>query len=295
MPELRDLVELPDGRRASYEVIGDGEAVLYFQGGPGFSASLLRDDAELLSDRFAVHLIDPPGSGRSSPPEDPASYDHLGHARFYDEVRRALGIQRATVMGGSFGGLVALTYAALFPEATSRCIAIATRVAGAEVAGEEAEEEMRAMLGRHDDAPWFAEAEETWNTWTERILAASDPREADEMMSLVLPLYTAHPDRPGVVRMIEVFRQEARSNLDAMKVWESGLYQRIDIGPLLVDVRAPTLVLAGELDLICGPTHARQLAEALPHATVEIIPDCGHMIPAEAPVEFKRAIEAFAG
>ncbi|HTX31707.1 MAG TPA: alpha/beta hydrolase [Solirubrobacteraceae bacterium] len=294
MTELRDLVELPGGRQASYEVIGEGEPALYFMGGPGFSASLLRDDAELLSDRFAVHLIDPPGSGHSSPPQDPSDYDHLGHARFYDEVRQALGIDRATIMGGSFGGVVAVSYAALFPEPTTRCIAISTRVAGEEVAGEEAAEEMRAMLARHSAAPWFSEAEETWNTWTERVLAATESSQVDEMMSVVLPLYTADPDRPGVVRMIEIYRREGRTNLDAAKVWESGLWQRIDVRPLLGDVQAPTLVLTGELDLICGPTHARALAHAIPHATVEIIPDCGHMIAAERPVEFKRAIEAFA-
>jgi pimeloyl-ACP methyl ester carboxylesterase len=122
MPPLSEHVELGDGRVASYEVIGDGPPLLYFQGGPGFSAALLRDDAELLKDRFSVYLIDPHGSGGSTAPADPSQYDHVGHARFYDEVRRAVGVQTATIMGISFGGLVALTYASLYPEATTRCI-----------------------------------------------------------------------------------------------------------------------------------------------------------------------------
>jgi len=132
MAALRELVELPDGRRASHEVVGEGEPLLYFQGGPGFSASLLRDDATLLGDRFAVHLIDPHGSGGSTPPSDAAAYDHLGHARFYEAVREALGLERVTVMGISFGSIVALTYAALFPGAAERCIAIAARAVGEE-------------------------------------------------------------------------------------------------------------------------------------------------------------------
>ena len=68
MPALRESVDLPGGGRAAYEVIGAGEPLLYFPGGPGNSASLLRDDAALLGDRFAVHLIDPHGSGGSTPP-----------------------------------------------------------------------------------------------------------------------------------------------------------------------------------------------------------------------------------
>jgi 3-oxoadipate enol-lactonase len=59
-------------------------------------------------------------------------------------------------------------------------------------------------------------------------------------------------------------------------------------------VRAPTLVLAGELDPLCGPAQARALAAALPHATVVIIPDAGHFLGVEAPVEFKQAIVTFA-
>src|SRR5258705_2887404 len=119
MTELTLRMDLGGGRTAAYEVIGEGEPLFYFQGGPGFSANLLRPAAELLADRFAVHLVDPHGSGGSTPPADASQYDHLGTARFYDEVRQALGIERATMMGISFGGVVALTYAALYPEATT--------------------------------------------------------------------------------------------------------------------------------------------------------------------------------
>ena len=66
MGALSESVMLNDGRRAAFEVIGDGPPLLYFQGGPGFSAALLRQDAELLADRYAVYLIDPAGSGGST-------------------------------------------------------------------------------------------------------------------------------------------------------------------------------------------------------------------------------------
>jgi pimeloyl-ACP methyl ester carboxylesterase len=110
MTALRDALELSGARRASYEVVGEGEPMLYFQGGPGAGAAPLREDAALLQDRFAVHLIDPHGCGASTPPSDPAAYDHIGHARFYEDVREALEIERVTVMGISFGSMVALTY-----------------------------------------------------------------------------------------------------------------------------------------------------------------------------------------
>lgn len=293
MPPLCESVELPDGGRAAYEVVGRGEPLLYFQGGPGFSASLLRDDAELLADRFALHLIDPHGSGGSTPPADPARYDHVGHAQFYDSVRRAIGLERVSVMGHSFGSLVALTYAALFPDVAARCIAIAARAVGEEEQGAEAEQEMERMLSRHSEAPWYESARATWDAWTERVLAATDAREVDAMMAEILPLYTAHPERPGVKRMIEVWRRDARSDLAAVKAWEAGLYQTIDIRPLLGRVRCPTLLLVGALDLICGPAHANTLSRAVPEAHVVTIPDCGHEIPSEAPQAFRDAVIGF--
>jgi proline iminopeptidase len=295
MSALRDAVELGEGRHAAYEVIGDGPPLLYFQGGPGFGAALLRPEAELLADRFAVHLIDPAGSGGSSPPSDPAQYDHIGHARFYDEVRRALGVGPAIIMGISFGGIVALTYASLFPEATTRCISVASRAIGAELEGADAAAEMQAFLARHEHQPWYPRAREVWDSWTERVLAADDAGEVDAMMAAILPLYTADPDRPAVRAMIEEWRRGMRSDLAALKVWESGLYQRIDVRPLLSGIACPTLVLVGALDMICGPAQGRLIAAEVPRAELVIVPESGHFIGAEAPDDFRRAVIEFAG
>jgi pimeloyl-ACP methyl ester carboxylesterase len=294
VPALAETIELGPGRRASYEVVGAGEPLLYFQGGPGFSANLLRDDAALLGDRFAVHLIDPPGAGGSTPPADPSLYDHVGHARFYDEVRAALGVPRATIMGISFGAIVALTYAALFPDPTIRCVAVSGRAIGSDEAGADNEAEMERMLARHAEAPWYPSARATWDGWTERVLAATDPSTLDAMMAEVLPLYTAHPERPGVRALIDAWRRDAHGDLAAAQAWEGGLWQTIDIRPLLPRVICRTLVVTGELDMICGPTHGRMIAAALPDAELVIVPDCGHFVPAEAPEAFRAAVLRFA-
>jgi proline iminopeptidase len=295
MPALRQSVDLGGGRRAAYEVIGDGPPLFYFQGGPGFSAALLRPDAELLADDFSVYLIDPAGSGGSSPPSDPSQYDHIGHARFYDEVRQALDVPTATIMGISFGGIVALTYASLYPESATRCIAVASRAVGDEIEDDDAAAEMQAFLARHSQKPWYPSARAIWDEWTDRVLAAEDAREVDEMMATVLPLYTADPERPGVRTMIEEWRRDMHTDLAAVKAWESGLWQRIDVRPLLAKIACPTLVLVGALDLICGPTQGRLIAGAVPGAELVIVPDAGHFIAAEAPDAFAEEIIKFAG
>jgi proline iminopeptidase len=249
----------------------------------------------LLAEHFAVYLIDPAGSGGSTAPSDPSQYDHVGHARFYSEVRHALGVGPGTIMGTSFGGIVAMTYASLYPEATTCCISVASRAVGEEIEGEEAGAEMLAFLDRHSHQPWYPDARKTWDEWTDRVLAAEDSREVDAMMAEVLPLYTADPDRPGVHAMIEEWRQDMRSDLAAIKAWESGLWQTIDARPLLAKIQCPTLVLVGALDLICGPAQGRLIADAVPGAELVIVPDSGHFIAAEAPEAFREEIIKFAG
>jgi pimeloyl-ACP methyl ester carboxylesterase len=146
-------VELDGGRQATFRVFGSGPPMFFFVGGPGLPAMLQLADAEILQERFDVYLIDPHGSGGSSPPADPSAYDHFGHARFYDEVRRALGLERVSIAGESFGGVTALTYSAMYPEVVERCIAVSALALGEDVAGEDSAEQAERGLSRHAGAP----------------------------------------------------------------------------------------------------------------------------------------------
>ncbi len=286
-------VELGSGRQATYEVIGEGAPTLMFAGGPGFASRYMRSTAELFADVLQSHLIDPHGSGGSTAPADPANYSPQGHARFYEDVRVALGLGPVTVFGHSFGGTTALAYASTYPEVVTRCIAAAAFGGGAEQdggAGGAADAEMETLAARHQDAPWYPEAKAVWDAWTERVLATDDPREVERMMTTVLPLYTAYPERPEVAAALEEFSKDLTTDLRALKAWEGGLFQGIDLRPLLGAARMPTLVITGELDLVCGPAQARPIAAALPDATLVLIPDCGHMLAAEAPERFREAV-----
>ena len=289
-------VALAGGREASYEVIGRGRPALMFPGGPGFAAAYMRGDAMLFADRLQSFLIDPHGSGASTPPKHPADYSPEGHARFYDEVRQALRLESPVVFGHSFGATTALTYAALYPGHVERCVAVAAFGIGTEVdasGGGEASAEMEANLARHADSPWYAEARPVMDGWTERILATDDPAEMERMMSTVLPFYMAHPDRPDVAAELAEFRRHLKADLAAGKAWEGGLYQGIDLRPLLGRIACPTLVVAGELDFISGAAQARPIASAIRQARLVVIPDCGHSPVIEARAAYRAAVLDF--
>jgi proline iminopeptidase len=287
-------LSLPGDRIASYDIVGTGDPLLCFPGGPGFPAVIVREDAELLADHFEVYLIDPPGTGSSTPAASREDYSHLGHARFYNQVREALGLGPVTVHGVSFGAISALTFAALFPEATIRCVCVSGFGIGVDVDAAEggaAAARMERMLERHAGAEWYEEARRTLDAFTETALATDDPMELKRLGDVIMPLYVAHPDRPDVAARLEKRKSlPVVPNVEAIKEWESGLYQTIDIRSLVRDIRAPVLLIAGELDFITGPVQARAIAAEIPDCDVAVLPDCGHVPATEEPELYRNAM-----
>lgn len=121
----RELV--PDGGE-------DREAIVYFQGGPGFPAPRPVDDGGLIGaalQHYRVILLDQRGTGRSaridghSAPED-RDAAHLAVLRqefIVDDaeaLREALGITQWALFGQSFGGFCITAYLSAYPEAVSR-------------------------------------------------------------------------------------------------------------------------------------------------------------------------------
>jgi proline iminopeptidase len=293
---MTQVAALPGGRAASYQIIGSGRPALMLAGGPGFSASYMNGDAELLSDVLCSYLVDPHGSGSSTPPADAADYSPEGHARFYEEVRQALALPKVVVLGHSFGATTALTYAALFPDSTAVCVAVAAFGVGPDAdaqQGGEAEAEAGALLARHAGSPWYEAARPVMDQWTERLLAATEAAEMEQMMATVLPFYLAEPDKPEVAARLAEMSQVMKANLAAGQAWEDGLYQSVDLRSLLGRIGCPTLIVAGELDFICGPAQAQLIAGAITGSQLVLLPGCGHMPSIEAPQEYRQAVAGF--
>lgn len=279
-------VQLDDGRKATYEVVGSGEPAIWFEGGPGFNAAMGRADCQLLGDRFECYLIDAHGTGGSTPPLDPLDYFADGTARFYDEVRRALGLGPVTLLGHSWGGTVCLTYAALFPEATLRSIAIDAWSAALVDKTPEAKAEFERGLARHAGASWIDAATRVWEE-------SEDPGWIDQpdpegRFYSVWAMYFAHPERPRAQAHIARLARDARFGHGP---WKVDVYDGNDtLFEMLPLIRVPTLVICGELDFVCGPAHARAIASRTPGAELAVVPDCGHIPQYEQPELFRAIV-----
>ena len=211
-------------------------------------------------------------------------------------MRQAPGLPEVVVLGHSFGAATALTYAALFPQSTASCVAVAAFGIGPDADaqdGGEAEAEAEAMLARHASSPWYPAARPVMDQWTERVLAATDPAEMEQMMATVLPFYLAEPDKPEAAAGLAEMSRVMKANLAAGKAWEGGLYQSVDLRPLLAPSGVPTLIVAGQLDFIRGPAQAQPIASAITGSQLVMLPRCGHIPSIEAPQQYHHAVAEF--
>ena len=279
---LEHLLLLDGGERVEWEAVGDGQPLMWIEGGPGFPAHLARPDVALVADRFRCHLVNAPGIGRTSPPLAPRDYGLDSHVEFFDRVRAALGLGPVTVMGHSWGGLVAVAWAIAHPGSVSRLIVIDGYIGDASVEPDAANAERDRALDRLRGRPWFAAALAGLAT------DSDDEREMIDGYAPAWPLYFADPESPTAQAHVERIRRELRWNLAVASAWVPE--PPIDLRPQLVQIECPTLVIVGEHDFVCGPTWNRPIADGIRGARFEIIDGAGHLPQYEQPESFREVL-----
>jgi pimeloyl-ACP methyl ester carboxylesterase len=80
-----------------------------------------------------------------------------------------------------------------------------------------------------------------------------------------------------------------RRTPDLFALQIKALLARPDATSVLPTLQCPTLVLCGHEDAWAPPSRHDAMAKMIPHSTLEVIPDCGHMSPLERPGAVNRA------
>lgn len=210
-----------------------------------------------------VVAVDLPGFGDAALEHEPVAH--------WDDVAKtmdALGMERAALVGNSFGAAVALRVAALHPDRVASLILFSASVPDREPSSE--------LL-----AAWEAE---------EEALAAGDLQRAVEA---VLAAWVG-PDVPEGVRRRVAAMQLRNYELHAS---EQDLEQAADPleedSALLAEVGCPALVAAGDLDMVDFRDAVPELGTRLPRAETSLVAGCGHLAPLEAPGEFRSLVLEF--
>jgi pimeloyl-ACP methyl ester carboxylesterase len=263
-PKLR-----PDGPR-----MREVPTLLLLHGGPGADHSIFKPAYSQLADIMQVVYFDHRGDGRSDGRDDS---EHWRLSQWGNDVKSlcdALEIERPIVMGVSFGGYVAMSYALRHPDHPAKLILCST---AASPSKKDIQVEVFERLGG-------AEAGAAARAFLE------DPtRDATrDFRRLCGPLYHRSPhDRDVDARTIW--------NARLMAEFRRGERETMNFLPELHRIKCPTLVMVGEDDPMTPVPCSEEIVAALPPDLVrfERFAGAGHGIVADQPERFLEVIRAF--
>jgi pimeloyl-ACP methyl ester carboxylesterase len=273
-----------DGRKLTYRKMGTGPVLVCHPGGPGFSSSYFADLAGLW-EKFTLVMLNPRGTGGSDRPADSGAYQIDDYVDDLEQLRSHLGLEKLLLLGHSHGGVVAQAYAAAYPGRVQRLV-LASSLARF---GKEQETAMRLGMDRRSGQPWYADAAAALEE--EQDVTFADDKQVTDLFFREVPLYFAHY---GAVEAgyADTLRAET-INADALKLFNEKIFNTFDLRDRLPNITAPTLVITGDDDFICGPICAREISAAIPLAREVIVGDSGHMIFVEQPQAFHDEVADF--
>jgi proline iminopeptidase len=275
-----------DGVELYVEVAGRGPACLVVHGGPGQGTrSFEKMGADALEAFATMIYVDQRGSGSSALAKD---YHLARVVEDFEEVRRAVGVDRVCLVAHSFGGILAVEYARRYPAHVSELI-MANATLEFLGPGQQRMEiafinQLLQSLGR---APVAMPAEETPAT----LAATSDAaRAALFKTDQGFRLLTDHVET--IKKMMEIDNYERARGFGNAVMNQRETYPEYwkDHAPASAEVQPPVLVLASAKDYAVGPHEHERFR--FPRQQVVVL-DTGHISYFDANAAFAGAIRTF--
>lgn len=243
---------------------GQGKFVILLHG-IGSGADSFADLSQRLASRFSVLVWNAPGYGLSSDPPRPLEPAEYGWV--LASALQGVGVDRAVVVGHSFGAVVAAELAKRSPE----------QVAGVVLAD--------ASVG--DGAKPAQDRERSWRERCEAIVQLGPQglaeRRVPELLAQPGPT-AAYAQAMAVMRKVRAAGYQSAAwtlhQAEEMSFWKRW--------------RKPALLLWGARDRVTSPEQAQALARAMPQARLVLLPQAGHLSYLEAPERFAQEVAQFA-
>jgi len=260
-------IKIDTGLHLYYETEGEGEAVILVQG-------LDRDhrgmalQMKALADRYRVISYDSRGIGQSDTPPGPYTCAQLA-----DDIRgllEALGIAKTHLIGASLGGLVVQEFAINYPGMTESIILMCTF------------------------ARPSSDMQSTGRFFIDSIESRGHAQICEEMMRQAYSSTYLENEKQRFDAAWEKLRElEATYNIRGFQ-WTAEAGLSGDTRDRIGSIKAPALVIAGELDELVPPSLCEeQLVRSISGSRLVVIKEAGHLFFEEKPEEVNREILAF--
>lgn len=236
----------------------------------GFGSSLHTWDswAKTLAAQQRVIRVDLPGSGLSLP--DPAAdYSDARALELLLALMAQLGVDRTSIVGHSMGGRIAWTLAARHPERVHKLVLVAP----------DGFASPRFDYGKPVDVPAAL-----------TVMRYVLPRPLLKMNLKAAYVRPEALDEDLVSRYHDLIRAPGAREAMLERLRQTVLVRP---EPLLGQIRAPTLLLWGELDRVIPITNAQDYVQALPDSRLVRLPATGHVPQEETPLGSLRPVQEF--
>lgn len=239
-----------NGVRIDFIDEGEGPAMVFLHGFP-LSKGCWQPQIDAMSADYRCIAPDLRGFGGSAATPGATTMD-----RFADDVGElleSLGAGPAVLVAHSMGGYVALAFARRHPEMLRGLVLVATR-AGADTP--------EVADGRR------ATAEAVRSDGTQVVVDGMTPK-----------MLAPGNDDADLLAAVRGFMTSA--SVDGIVGALLGMAERPDSTPDLPGITVPTFVVTGDEDVIIPPAESQTMADAIPGARLQVIPDAGHFVALE--------------
>ncbi len=250
--------------------IGEGEPIVFVHGLGGSWQNWL-EQLPVFADEHRVVAFDLPGFGESPLPREEISVP--AYALMVQGLLDALGIETATVVGNSMGGLISAELAVTAPERVARL----ALVSPAGIPLDYRPRQLPRILVLFPLVSRIAH-------W---VGAEADAAASRRRLRYVLMRFVAdHPETMAAPLVAEQLRGVGKAGflLALEALVEYSIRER------LADIACPTLIVWGDHDHVLPARHADIFANAIPRARKVILAETGHVAMLERPAEFNALL-----
>jgi proline iminopeptidase len=278
-----------------YKVLGAGEPLVVVHGGPGASHDYFLPYLLPLAKTNRLIFIDERGSGRSEKLEDPSGYTVENMVEDLEAVRVALGLGKITLLGHSYGGVLAQAYAFKYQKNLSHLILCSTFHSTQQLNDvfqtmmANMTPELRGRIEKMEQAGLFGKGKDF-----EKNRYSADYMVAAWGEGYFPYLYGQRPDPsfdPAAMGNMswDLYRAMWGSNGEFVV---DGNLVSVEYADRLGSIHVPTLITVGDHDQI-DPSVSRDMQTKIPGSTLVVLPESGHMTFVDQPGMFLKVVDDF--
>ncbi|HSK72000.1 MAG TPA: alpha/beta fold hydrolase, partial [Pyrinomonadaceae bacterium] len=251
-----------NGTKLYFEISGNGHPLILINGSSLDLRMWDEQEADFAA-RFRVIRYDLRGLGKSATPDV-----EFSHSRDLFHLLKHLNIEKAYILGLSFGGAIAIDFALENPAMTDALIVASS-----------------ALSSLKND---YLEGLDALSVIADKSGAASAIDELMSNPSFVAPENAAARQKTREILLDNAHIFETRFPL--IRFWQP---PQFSLDENICRINAPTLIIVGDRDAPVINDIADNLSKSINGAKKVVIKNAGHMINLEKPAEFNRAVTDF--